>query len=337
LTLKEDILGTAKNVGITAMGSYFPPGIVTNDDLSRMMDTNDSWIRSRTGIHQRHWVEPGAGASDIALPAVRQCLERRGIEAGDIDVIIVGTVTPDTLFPSTACRIQTAIGATHAWGFDLSAACSSLLYALITGKNLVSAGQARRCLVVGVDVMSAIINKEDRTTAVLFGDGAGCVLLEEVEQGGIIDAVLRIDGAGGDNLHMPAGGSRRPASAETVANKEHFVHQNGREVFKTAVTEMANVSLEILQKHGLGGEHLSLFVPHQANIRIIESAAKRMKLPWEKVMINIDRRANTTSATLPTCLDEAVEKGRLVKGDRVLLATFGAGYTWGAALLEWSL
>ena len=300
------------------------------------MDTNDAWIRTRTGIGQRHYVEKGMGSSDLAVPAIRQTLERRGIGADEIDLIIVATVTPDTLFPSTACRIQHALGAENAWGYDLSAACSSFLYALISGHGMVASGQARKTLVVGVDVMSSIINMEDRTTAVLFGDGAGCVLLEEVAEGGIIDHRLKVDGAGANNLHMPAGGSRRPASAETVANKEHFVHQNGREVFKTAVTEMANISYQVLERQGLTGDDIHLFVPHQANIRIIESAAKRMKLPWEKVMINIDRRANTTSATLPTCLDEAVGNGRLKKGDKVLLATFGAGYTWGGALLEWS-
>ena len=330
-------MGYGKQVGITAIGSYFPTRIVTNDELSQVMDTNDTWIRTRTGIGQRHWVERGTGASELALPAVEQCLARRGMDPKDLDAIIVGTVTPDTLFPSTACRLQDMIGAERAWGFDLSAACSSFLYALITGQNLIAGGQIKRCMVVGVDVMSSIINMEDRTTAVLFGDGAGCVLLEEVADGGIVDAILRIDGAGGDHLHMPAGGSRLPASHETVDNKQHYVHQNGREVFKTAVTEMANVSWEILQRQGLSNEDLQLFVPHQANIRIIESAAKRIKLPWEKVMINIDRRANTTSATLPTCLDEAQERGRLTKGDWVLLATFGAGYTWGAALLQWSL
>lgn len=324
-----------KKVGITAVGSYFPERIVTNDELSKTLDTNDAWIRTRTGIGQRHYVEKGMGSSDLAIPAIKQTLARRGISAQDIDLIIVATVTPDTLFPSTACRIQHAIGATKAWGYDLSAACSSFLYALIAGQSMVASGQSKRTLVVGADVMSSIINREDRTTAVLFGDGAGCVLLEEVKEGGIIDSCLKIDGSGASNLYMPAGGSKRPATAETVANKEHFVHQNGREVFKTAVTEMANISHEVLERQGYTGEDIDLFVPHQANIRIIESAAKRMNLPWEKVMINIDRRANTTSATLPTCLEEAVAFGRLKKGDKVLLATFGAGYTWGGALLEW--
>lgn len=327
---------TARKVGITAVASYFPPNIITNDDLADVMDTNDEWIRSRTGISQRHHADAGLGASDLALPACREVLEKRGLEATDIDCILVATVTPDNMFPATACRIQDQLGAKNAWGFDLSAACSSFLYALSTGQALVAAGRSQRCLVVGVDLMSRIINMQDRTTAVLFGDGAGVALLEEVDSGGWIDAELHIDGAGAENLYMPAGGSRKPASAETVANGEHFVHQNGREVFKSAVREMAGVSVSLMEKHGKNNEDLALFIPHQANIRIIEAAADRLKLPKEKIMLNIDRRANTTSATLPSCMDEAVKTGRLKKGDLLLLATFGAGYTWGSALLEWS-
>ncbi|CAM2064790.1 3-oxoacyl-[acyl-carrier-protein] synthase 3 [Sulfidibacter corallicola] len=327
---------TAKRVGITAVASYFPENIVTNDDLAKIMDTSDEWIRTRTGITQRHHAAPGVGASDLALPAAQEVLEKRGLAPTDIDCIIVATVTPDMLFPATACLLQHKLGATNAWGFDLSAACSSFLYALSTGQALVAAGRSKRCLVVGVDVMSRIINMEDRTTAVLFGDGAGVALLEEVDSGGWIDCELHIDGAGGQNLYMPAGGSVKPATAETVANKEHYVHQNGREVFKSAVREMAAVSVSLMEKHGYTKEDLALFIPHQANIRIIESAANRLNLPEETVMLNIDRRANTTSATLPSCMVEAVEQGRLKKGDLLLLATFGAGYTWGSALLEWS-
>ena len=325
----------SNRVGITAVASYFPPKIVTNDDLSKIMETNDEWIQSRTGICQRHRAEPGVGASDLALPAVKKLLERRNIKAGEIDCIIVATVTPDTMFPSTASRLQHLIGADRAWGFDLSAACSGFLFGLATGRGLIRAGSAKKCLVVGVDVMSSIINMEDRTTAVLFGDGAGCVLLEEVPHHGIIDCKLRVDGSGGPNLTMPAGGSKNPATIETVAAGQHFVHQKGREVFKMAVTEMANISLDLLHRNNLSTEDIDLFVPHQANIRIINSAVKKLKLPREKLMLNIDRRANTTAATLPTCLDEAVECGKLKQGDRVLMATFGAGYTWGSLLLEW--
>ncbi len=325
-----------KRVGVTAVASYFPPNIVTNDDLSKQVDTNDEWIRTRTGIRQRHYAEPGTGASELALPAVREALARRGMKPEDVELIIVATVTPDTIFPSTACRIQHMIGAPNAWGFDLSAACSSFLYALSTGCDLVSAGRARNCLVVGAEVMTSIINPEDRTTCVLFGDGAACAVVEEVASGGVIDSVLRIDGSGLDNLHMPAGGSLRPASMETIANKQHYVHQNGREVFKTAVTEMANASAELLEKSGFRSDDLDWFIPHQANMRIMDKAVKRLGLSYEKMIVNIDRRANTTSATIPSCMEEAMLDGRLKKGDLLLLATFGAGYTWGATLLEWS-
>lgn len=325
-----------KKVGITAVASHFPERIVTNEELSKTMDTSDDWIRTRTGISQRHWVEPGTGASEIAIPAAKAVLEKRGMKPEELDLIIVATVTPDTMFPATACRIQDAIGATNAWGYDLSAACSSYLYALVSGVKLVQGGAARNAMIVGVDIMSSIINKDDRTTAVLFGDGAGVALVEPVESGGFVDSILRIDGSGGKNLFMPAGGSARPASAETVANKEHYVHQNGKEVFKAAVTGMCTASVNILERCGYTKEDLSLFIPHQANIRIIDAASKRLELPPEKVMINIDRRANTTSATLPSCMTEAVDTGRLKKGDILVLATFGAGYTWGAGLLEWS-
>lgn len=327
---------TSTKTGITSTGVFFPERVVTNDDFSKRLDTSDEWIQTRTGIRQRHFVEPGTGTSELAIPAARQCLENRGISADEIDLIIVATVTPDTLFPSTACRIQHALGASRAWGFDLSAACSSFLYALSVGNRMVQSGRSRKCLLVGADVMTSIINPEDRTTAVLFGDAAGCALLEPVEQGGILDDMLRIDGSGAPYLYMPAGGSKRPATMETVENKEHFVHQHGREVFKSAVTEMAQVSVDILEKHGKTPEDLTLFVAHQANIRIIDNVAKRLNLKPEQVMINIDRRANTTSATLPTCLHEARETGRIKPGDLVLLATFGAGFTWGSALMEWT-
>ena len=325
-----------KRVGITGVGSFFPQRIVTNDELAQIMDTNDEWIRSRTGIRQRHFAEPGTGVSELAFPAIKQMLERRGLAASEIDTIIVATVTPDTLFPATACRLQHMLGIQNAWGFDLSAACSSFLYALTTGHALVMSGHSSRCLIVGADVMSSIINMKDRTTAVLFGDAAGCVLLEEVAVGGLIDSVLRIDGIGAPNLHMPAGGSKKPPSLETVALGEHYVHQNGREVYKNAITDLVNVGVEVLARQNFSANDLDLFIPHQANIRIIDSAAKRLGIEKDRVMVNIDRRANTTSATLPTCMDEAMSRGLLKKGDLVLLATFGAGYTWGGTLLEWS-
>ena len=325
-----------KRVGITATGQYFPPNVITNDDLAEHMDTSDEWIRTRTGISQRHHADPGVGSSDLAVPAIGEMLERRGLTIDDVDLLIVATTTADTVFPSTACRIQHKLGAKNLWGFDLSGACSGFLYALITGHSMVASGQARRCIVVGTEVMSSILNRADRKTFVLFGDGAGCVLLEEVVCGGILDSVAHIDGAGGIHLHMPAGGSKLPASSETVANGQHYVHQNGKEVFKSAVRDMVEVSLDILNRNNLSADDIDLFIPHQANIRIIESASKRLRLPSSKVMINIDSHANTTAATLPTCMDEAVQTSRLKKGNLLLLTTFGAGYTWGSALLEWS-
>ena len=328
----------ARPVGITATGQHYPERVFTNDDLAQFMETNDEWIRSRTGIAERRWVEPGQGASDLAIPALKMALERRGMSADELEVIIVATVTPDTLFPSTACRVQTAIGATKAYGFDLSAACSGFLYALTTGASLIASGTHKKVAVVGVDIMSSIINKEDRATAVLFGDGAGAVILEEVEEGsGILDFEHFIDGSGGCFLYMPAGGSARPATAETVANKEHFVVQHGQDVFKKAVREMAEISRLMLDRNQLQPSDLKLFVPHQANLRIMDAAAKRLELPPDRMMVNIDRFANTTAATIPTALHQAQEEGKLSKGDLVVLSAFGAGFTWGAVLVKWSI
>jgi 3-oxoacyl-[acyl-carrier-protein] synthase-3 len=327
----------AAPVGITATGQCFPPKVVTNDDLAQILDTNDEWIRSRTGIRERHWVEPGTGASQLGAPALQQALDARGLKASELDLIVVATVTPDTLFPATACRIQEMVGASNAFGFDLNAACSGFLFALSTAASMVAAGAARKAAVVGVDIMSTIINKEDRATAVLFGDGAGAVIVEQVEPGyGILDFEHRIDGSGGEFLFMPAGGSLKPATAETVANKEHTIHQAGSEVFKNAVREMADNSRLLLDRNGLRGEDLALFVPHQANIRIMDAAAKRLELDPARMMVNIDRYANTTTATIPTALHQAREQGRLAKGDLVILSAFGAGFTWGSTLLRWA-
>ncbi len=327
----------AAPVGITATGQCFPPRVVTNDDLAQILDTNDEWIRSRTGIRERHWVEPGTGASQLGAPALQQALDARGLKASELDLIVVTTVTPDTLFPATACRIQEMVGASNAFGFDLNAACSGFLFALTTTASLVAAGAARKAAIVGVDIMSTIINKEDRATAVLFGDGAGAVIVEQVEPGyGILDFEHRIDGSGGEFLFMPAGGSLKPATAETVANKEHTIHQAGSEVFKNAVREMADNSRLLLDRNGLKGEDLALFVPHQANIRIMDAAARRLELDPARMMVNIDRYANTTTATIPTALHQAREQGRLTKGDLVILSAFGAGFTWGSTLLRWA-
>ncbi len=327
----------ARPVGITATGQYYPEKRLTNDDLSKVMETNDEWIRSRTGIGSRHWVEKGVGASDLAVPALQMALDRRGMKADELEAILVATVTPDTLFPATACRVQAAIQAKNAFGFDLSAACSGFLYALTTGASLIASGAYSKVAVVGVDVMSSILNMEDRTTCVLFGDGAGAVILEPVAEGlGIMDFEHRVDGNGGCLLQMPAGGSRKPASHETVDAREHYVHQSGSEVFKSAVREMAESGRLMLDRNGFTPTDLKLFVPHQANIRIMEAAAKRLELPLDRMVVNIDRFANTTAATIPTALHQAEEQGRMQQGDLVLLSAFGAGFTWGAVLLRWA-
>ncbi|WP_257304158.1 beta-ketoacyl-ACP synthase III [Geothrix campi] len=327
----------AAPVGITATGQCFPPKVVTNDDLSKIMETNDEWIRTRTGIRERRWVEPGTGASQLGAPALQMALDNRGIKASELDLILVTTVTPDTLFPATACRIQDMVGATNAFGFDLNAACSGFLYALTTASSLVASGAVRRVGVVGVDIMSTIINLEDRATSVLFGDGAGAVIVEKVEEGlGLLDFEHKVDGSGGCFLFMPAGGSLKPATAETVAAKEHYIHQAGSEVFKNAVREMADNSKLLLDRNGFRGSDLKLFVPHQANIRIMDAAAKRLELDPTRMMVNIDRYANTTTATIPTALHQAVEAKRVEKGDLVVLSAFGAGFTWGSTLLRWA-
>ena len=324
-------------VGITAIGQHYPERRVTNEDLSKILDTSDEWIRSRTGISERRWVEKGQGASDLGAPALKMALERRGMDASELDVIIVATVTPDTLFPATACRIQEMVGASNAWGFDLSAACSGFLYALTAGASLVAGGTVRKVAVIGADIMTSIIDMEDRATCVLFGDAAGAVILEEVEEGyGILDYEHHVDGKGGCFLHMPAGGSKLPASHATVDNKDHVIHQSGTDVFKAAVREMAESSRLMLDRNGHTPQDLKLFVPHQANIRIMDAAVKRLELPYERMAVNIDKYANTTAATIPTALFQSLEQGKLERGDLVVLSAFGAGFTWGAMLLRWN-
>ena len=323
---------------IRSVGRFLPERRLTNSDLEKMVKTNDEWIVSRTGIRERRILDPGLGNSYMAVRAARECLERAGVGAEEVDAVIVGTVTPDMLFPSTACLVQKELGASRAWGFDLSAGCSGFLFALSTGAQMVEAGRYKKVLVIGSDVMSSIVNYEDRNTCVLFGDGAGAVLLEPCpEEGyGILDFIQRIDGAGGDFLYMKAGGSLRPASLETVQDKEHYVYQEGKQVFKQAVTEMANVAAGILEKNGLTGADVSLFVPHQANLRIIDACANRMGIDKSKVIINIDRYANTTAGTLPLCLyDALIEEKRIKRGDYIVMAAFGAGFTWGSALIRW--
>ncbi|GBD06535.1 3-oxoacyl-[acyl-carrier-protein] synthase 3 protein 1 [bacterium HR21] len=323
---------------ITSVGHYVPETVYPNSYFEQYLDTSDAWIVERTGIRERRFACNGA-TSDLIIPAARQCLERRGISAEDIDCIIVATVTPDYFFPSTAAVVQRKLGATRAWGFDLSAACSGFIYALVVAAKLVEAGFSRRLLLCGADKMSSIVNFDDRATAVLFGDGGGVVLLEPSDNPdvGVLDAVLYMNGEGGQYLYMPAGGSAKPPSLETVQNKEHYVFQEGRTVFKEAVIRMAEVTLQIMERNGLRAEDIAWLVPHQANLRIITATAERMGLSMDKVMVNIDRYGNTTAATIPLCLSEWYQAGKLDYGDRLILVSFGAGYTWGAVYLRWSL
>jgi 3-oxoacyl-[acyl-carrier-protein] synthase-3 len=324
---------------IKSLATYVPPRLLTNADLEKLVETTDEWILQRTGIRERHVVDPGVATSDLAKEAALLAIERAGLTPKDIDLIIVGTVTPDTLFPSTACLVQTKIGAPRAWGFDLSAACSAFTYSLTVGANMVSAGVAEHVLVIGADVMSSIIDYTDRATCVLFGDGAGAVVVGPAsgEQFGIFDFEHFIDGSGGPALCMPAGGSRMPASHETVDQRLHFVKQDGATVFKFAVTKTAEMCERLLARNHLTPQDVDLFVSHQANRRIITSAADRLGLPPEKVVINIERYGNTTAATIPLALNDAVAGGRLRKGDRVLLASVGAGFTVGAMLMRWGI
>jgi 3-oxoacyl-[acyl-carrier-protein] synthase III len=322
---------------IRSLAAYVPPRVLTNADLEKLVDTNDEWIVRRVGIRERHIAEPGVGASDLGSRAAVLALERAGLTPDDIDVIIVGTVTPDMLFPSTACLIQDKIGAHRAWGFDLSAACSAFTYSLTTASQLVASGAHEHVLVVGADVMSSIIDYTDRSTCVLFGDGAGAVVVSAAPpgNGAIIDFEHEIDGSGGAALCMPAGGSLRPASHETVAGRLHYVKQDGQTVFKFAVRKTEEISRRLLERNGLGPGDIDLFVSHQANRRIIESAAGKLGFEDSQVLINIDRFGNTTAATIPLALNDAMCTGRLKKGSLVLLASVGAGFTTGAVLLRW--
>ncbi len=324
---------------ISSLGVYVPPMLLTNADLEKMVATNDEWIVERTGIYQRHIVEPGVATSDLAAEAARCCLARRGIEASEIDAIIVATVTPDMLFPATACLVQEKIGAQGAWGFDLSAACSGFLYALQVGAKLIESGVHRKVMVIGADVMSSILDYTDRSTCILFGDGAGAVLLEPTREGeiGMVDFVHEIDGTGAASLYMPGGGSLHPSTAATVAEKMHFVHQAGSAVFKVAVRKMAELSEALLLRNGLAAADVDCFIPHQANRRIIEATAERLGLPIEKVVINIGEYGNTTAGTIPLAMHTALEQNRLHKGDAVLLASFGGGFTVGTTLLRWEM
>ena len=324
---------------ISALGTYVPPRLLTNADLEKMVDTNDEWITTRVGIRERHIVDKGVATSDLATEAARRCLAERGIGPEEVEVIIVATVTPDMLFPATACLVQHKLGATGAWGFDLSAACSGFIFALQTGAKFIESGAHKKVLVIGADVMSAIINYKDRTTCVLFGDGAGAVLLEPAAEGeeGIIDYVHEVDGSGSCALYMPGGGSLHPASHETVDKNMHYIHQEGQSVYKFAVRKMAEATEKVMQRNGLTAADIDLLVPHQANKRIIDAVTERLGLRPEQVVINIERYGNTTAATIPLALQTAREEQRLKKGDKILLASVGAGFTLGACLLRWSI
>jgi 3-oxoacyl-[acyl-carrier-protein] synthase-3 len=322
---------------IASLATYVPPRVLTNADLEKLVDTNNDWIMQRVGIRERHIAGPGVGTSDLGKEAALAAIERAGITPEDIGVIITGTVTPDMMFPSTACLIQHKIGAHHAWGFDLSAACSAFTFSLTTASQFVATGAHEHALVVGADVMSSIIDYKDRATCVLFGDGAGAVVVSAAKdgEGSILDFEHEIDGSGGEALFMPAGGSLRPPSHETVDRRMHYVKQDGRAVFKFAVRKTEEIARRILTRNGLKPSDLDLFISHQANRRIVESATEKLGLGPDKTLINIDRFGNTTAATIPLALNDAVCAGRLKKGHLVLLASVGAGFTVGAVLLRW--
>ncbi len=328
---------TLLTAGITGLGMSFPEKRLTNADLEKMVETEDAWIVERTGIRERRLVEKGVPASHHGALAAQAALAHAGVAPEDVDLILVPTVTPDMMFPSTACVIQDLIGAKRAWGYDISAACSGFIFALQAARAQVQAGAVKTALVIGTEVMSSIVDWKDRNTCILFGDGAGAAVVQAVDPalGGIVDSLQFIDGAGGKHLHMKAGGSLNPASEQTVRDGMHYIYQEGREVYKFAVRGMADVALQVLERNRLTPADVQLLVPHQANIRIIEAAQKRLGLPDEKVAVTIDRFGNTTSASIPSALKVACDEGRVKKGDYVVLVSFGAGFTWGATLLRW--
>ncbi len=323
---------------IVALGTYVPPRVLTNQDLERMVETTDAWILERTGIRERHLAEKGVAASDLAVEAVKQLMKSYPVDLQQIDVIVVGTVTPDMMYPSTACLVQHKLGIRHTWGYDLSAGCSGFLYALDAGVQFIESGRHNKVLVIGSDVNSIMTDYSDRAVCIIFGDGAGAVLLEPTEEGedGIIDYVAQVEGAGGQFLSMPGGGSLNPASHETIDKKMHYIHQDGQQVFKYAVKKMSEMTERVLQRNGLTGAAVDCFIAHQANKRIITATADRLKMPMEKVIINIDRYGNTTAGTIPLAMQTAIEEGKLKKGNLVLLAAVGAGFTSGATLLRWA-
>jgi 3-oxoacyl-[acyl-carrier-protein] synthase III len=324
---------------ITALGTYVPPQVLTNQDLEKMVDTTDEWILTRTGIRERHMLAKGLGVSDMCVEAAKKCLAARGLQPTDVEVIIVGTVTPDMMFPSTACLVQNKIGARGAWGFDVSAGCSGFVFALQAGAKLVESGAHSRVMVIGADANTRMTDYTDRATCVLFGDGGGAVLIEPCAEGeiGFIDFVHEIDGSGGVSLNLKAGGSLNPPTHETIDKKMHYIYQDGQAVYKFAVRKMAEATLKVLERNGVTGSDLGCFIPHQANKRIITSTAERLGMDEDRVIINIDKYGNTSAGTIPLAMETAIEEGKLKKGDLVLLSAVGAGFTVGAALLRWEI
>jgi len=328
-----------QRVKISALGTYVPPRLLTNADLEKMVDTTNEWIMDRVGIRERHLVDKGVAASDLAVAAVKNLLESHPFDLQEVDLIVVGTVTPDMMYPSTACLVQHKLGIANTWGFDVSAGCSGFLFALNTGVKFVESGQYKKVLVIGSDVNSSMTDFTDRAVCIIFGDGAGAVLLEPAEDQecfGVIDHVAQIEGMGGQYLYMPGGGSLNPASHETVDQKMHYIHQDGKNVFKYAVKKMSEMTERILAKNNLTGKDVDCFIAHQANLRIITATAERLGMPMEKVIVNIDRYGNTTAGTIPLAMQTALEEGKLKKGSMVLLAAVGAGFTSGATLLRWA-
>ena len=324
------------NARITVTSHNTPDNVMTNVDLEKLVDTSDEWIQSRTGIVQRHIVSDDEASSDISTRIAKSLIKKRGISPDQLDLIIVGTVTPDHFTPSTAALVQKNIGATNAWGFDLSAACSGFIYGLETGANFISSGKYNKVMVIGVDTMTSILDYQDRDTCVIFGDGGGGVILEPSDNNsGIVDSILRMDGSGGEYLIVPGGGSRIPSTEASVNSRQHYIKQDGKTVFKYAVKGMAEVSKKLLDRNNLSGDDIALFIPHQANKRIIDASAERCGISPNKVLINIDRYGNTTAGTIPIALNEAVSENQINDGDYVLLAAFGAGFTWGSMLIKW--
>jgi 3-oxoacyl-[acyl-carrier-protein] synthase III len=323
---------------ITGVAGYVPPRVLTNADLEKMVDTTNEWILERVGIRERHLADKGVAASDLAVEAVKKLQAKHPFDLQEVDLIVVGTVTPDMMYPSTACLVQDKLGIKNTWGFDVSAGCSGFLYSLNIGTKFVESGKYKKVLVIGSDVNSSMTDFTDRAVCIIFGDGAGAVMLEPAEEGeeGIIDHVAQVEGAGGQFLYMPGGGSLNPASHETVDKKMHYIHQDGKNVFKYAVKKMAEMTERILEKNGLSGKDVDCFIAHQANQRIIAATAERLGMPMDKVIINIDRYGNTTAGTLPLAMQTALEDGKLKKGDLVMLAAVGAGFTSGATLVRWA-